>query len=231
MASQLDFAIAAGMFIVFIAVLVAYLTGYMKSLTGQASLSELGSKAYEFFVTIFGGKGVPSDWEGRSETPFSIGLMTDIYRIPIVVTEQGGTYRGEVTINASVEFDRLCENKTLNNTVRVLEDGVEIPGELFSQNFCPGGFLNSSELLFKSNFSAGQSKIFYVYSSADRAIASANYSLSPSIPLLFSIKVFPAERLIGLSASKMNALRNLTYDEAVRRLSSEYKVEVEVSDR
>ena len=230
MPSQVDFAIATGMFVVFIAVLFLFLTGYMGRYTGLVSTSELRTAARNIFNIFFGSKGIPENWEQYKYVPSAIGLVTDLYRIPIDVTETNGTDRSSVTVRATVSFDFSCNNKSWNSTVRVLEGGDEIPSKLYNQSFCTSNYLSSSDVLFNSSFSAYQKKFFFVYFSGDRSIAPSNYSLEFSSPSGFSVQSFPEEKLSALSGSKLIALRNLTYEEVVRVLGTDYEFNVEIGE-
>jgi len=226
---QVDFAIAVGLFITFMVILLLYLTGYMSSYTGIVSTSELRTIAYNIFNTLFGGKGVPKNWNEYNYTPVVIGLLTDLYRIPVIVSETNGTDRGNATINATISFDFNCENKAWNSTVRVLEGEEEVPSQLYNQSFCTSRYLSSSDVVFNSSFLANQKKVFFVYFSGEKTIAAANYSLVFSNPSNFSVQIFPEEKFSAVSVSKLLTLRNLTYEEIVRVLGTEYGFNVEIS--
>lgn len=229
MSSQIDFAMAVGMFIVFMAVLILYLTGNMSSYTGLVSSSEMRTVARNIFNILFGGKGVPKNWNEMNITPAVTGLLTDLYRIPLMVGETSGIDKGNVTINATISFDFSCENKAWNSTVRVLEGEVEIPSHLYNQTFCTSNFLNSSDITFAANFSAYQKKFFFIYFSGEKSVAPLSYSLAFSNPSDFYLKIFPEEKFSAVSASKILALRNYTYEELLRTLEPEYDFNLEVS--
>lgn len=230
MTLQVDFAVAVGLFLIFIAVLLIYLTSYFSSYTGLMSTSELRAIANNIFNALFGSKGIPEDWKGY-RTPVKIGLITDLYRIPVIVTETNSTDRGYITINISLSFDIYCENKTWNSTVRVYnESNDEIPSQLYNQSFCSESYLNSSDIVFNSSFSANQNKTFFVYFSGERTIAAANYSIPFSIPSNFTVKVYPEQELSAISVSRLNVLRNLTYEEVVRTVGTEYEFNIEISE-
>jgi len=228
MSSQVDFAIAVGLFIVFVATLFLYITGYMSSYTGLISISELRTGAYNIFNVLFGGKGIPENWEDYNHTPATLGLMIDLYRIPVLVTERSGTWRNNVMINASIGFDSGCEKKAWNSTVRVLEDEDEIASQLYNQTFCVDRYLNRSDIVFNSSFSANQTKTFFIYFSGETSIADSSYSLDFTNPSDFLVQVFPEEKFSALSISKLSALRNLPYEEVLRTLGIEYKFNIEI---
>jgi len=230
MPSQIDFAIAVGLFITFIVVLFLYISGYMSTYTGLISTSELRTVAYNIYNSLFGGKGIPESWEEGNYTPVKIGLITDLYRVPIILAETNGTDRGNVTINITLSFDTKCENKTWNSTIRVYENESEIPSQLYNQSFCTASYLNRSDLVFNTSFSANQNKTFFVYFSNDKSIAPSNYSLPFTAPSNFMLQIYPEEILPVISIAKLLALRNLTYEEVVRTLGTEYKFRIEISE-
>lgn len=230
MPSQIDFAIAVGLFITFIVILFLYLTGYMSSYVGLVSTSELRTVAYNIYNSLFGGKGIPENWEEQNYTPVKVGLITDLYRVPIVVTETNGTERDTETINISLSFDPNCEKKAWNSTVRVYENGDEITSQLYNQTFCSENYLNNSDLVFNSSFSANQTKTFFIYFSGEKSIDKPNYSLPFNISSNFTIQIYPEEKLTTISITKLKALRNLTYEEVVSTLGTEYKLRIEISE-
>ncbi|MDI6798500.1 MAG: hypothetical protein QMD12_00675 [Candidatus Aenigmarchaeota archaeon] len=230
MPSMIDFTVAVGIFIVFIAILISYLLNYLTSYSGLLTTSELRSAAYNAFIVLFGSKGIPEKWEEKNYTPVQVGLMTDLHRIPIIVTETNGTDRGDVIINVTLSFDAECENKAWNSTIRVYEGESEIPSQLYNQSFCTADYINRSDLVFNSSFSANQSKTFFVYFSNDKSIAPPNYSLPFTAQTNFTIQIYPEEVLPVISISKLLALRNLSYEEVARTLGR-YRFNIEISER
>jgi len=224
---QLDFAVAVGIFLIFFSSLISFLSSYrLSSISSLSSLKQI--KISEVFSNLFTGKGVPSDWEEYNRTPVKIGLETELYRIPIIVKETNGNARDAV-INISLEFDPTCLKRSWNNTVRVYENETEIPFQLYNQNFCSEQYLRNATLLFNSSFKAYEEKVFWVYFSDDRGILPANYSLPPSQTQNFTVKVLPAEKIYVLSVEKLEALKNLDYEE-VKQILGDYEFYLEVSE-
>jgi hypothetical protein len=228
MPSQVDFAVAVGLFITFIVILFAYLTGYMTSYVGMLSASELRSIAYNIHKSLFGSEGVPENWQDYDITPVKVGLLTNLYRIPIVVRETSGIDRELVTMNISLSFDSACENKTWNTTVRMYNETDEVPTQLYNQSFCISSYLNSSDVVFTSVFMANENKTLFVYFSPDKVISAPNYSISFASAASFSIERYPTDELYTVSVEKMNALRNKSYDEIVRTFGRGYDFNVEL---
>lgn len=230
MASEIDLVISVGLFILFIALLFIFLVNYLTSYRSLTSTSELRSVAYNIYNNLFSSKGLPSDWENRTYTPIKIGLVSDLYKIPVYVNETNGTNRGTITINVSISFDSNCESKAWNATVRVYnESNEEEPSKLFNQTYCSDRYLNKSDVVFNTSLTANQTKIFYIYYSPDQDIAESNYSITFPNVTNITVQVYPEEQLTALSVAKLKALRNKSYDEVITTIGTEYKFNVEIS--
>lgn len=229
MASQIDFAIAAGLFLTFLAVLMFYLINYLSSYFNLSIISDLRTVAFSFFNTLFGSKGLPANWESYNYTPVKVGLVTDLYRVPLIINETNGTARTNYTINVSMVFDASCLNKTWNTTVRVYdENNTEIPSRLFNQNFCSDYFVKQADVVFNLTIAASASKKYFVYFSPQKFILPSNYSFTFPTALNYTVTIYPEEKLTTVSVDKLKALRNMSYEEVVRTLGVEYKFYVEV---
>ena len=234
MPSQIDFAVAVGLFFTFVAVLIVYLINFMSSYVGITITSELRTVAYDLFTVLFTGKGIPEDWESHAYTPVKIGLVTDLYRMPIRITETNGTSRNNITINVTVSFDPNCINKTWNDTVRLYDaDNAPMIFQLYNQTFCPGSgqYLNSSDIAFNITLAPSETKMLYIYFSPDSSINPADYEVAfPINASNYTAQTYPVETLSALSVSKLEALRKLDYDEVVRTIGTEYKFKIEISE-
>jgi len=231
MASQIDFAIAVGLFMTFISVLIIYLVNYFLNYINLSSTSELRTVTYNIYTSLFMDKGIPRAWPELGYNPLKVGLVTDMYRIPASISENSSTDRGVVTLNLSINFDINCERKAWNNTVRILNSSnIEIPITLFNQTFCSQQFLRNADVIFNNTFNAGNAKNFSIYFSADKNITAHNYSLSfPSSLVNYTITVYAEEKFSILSAERLIALRKLNYSDVVTILGDEYYFNLEVS--
>lgn len=230
MASQVDFSIAVGLFFTFIAMLMLYLVNYISSYTGVASTSELRTVAYNVYKVLFSGAGIPSDWERRGYAPVKVGLVTDLYRLPIKLAEINATARNNITINISVSFDNGCTNKSWNNSIRVYDpNNVQLPVQLYNQSFCSDQYLNSSDLVINLSLAANQIKYVFVYFSPEQSIQPANYGLEYPVNLTnITTKQLPEEKLISISPGKLNALKSLNYDQVLKTVGTDYKFRIEI---
>jgi len=231
MASQIDFAVAVGLFLISIAVLIFFLVSYVSNYFNFTAISELRSISFSFFNTLFGSKGVPEKWESYEYTPVKVGLITDLYRLPIVINETNGTARINYTINVSIDFDPSCLNKTWNSTVRVYdENGTEIPSQLFNQAFCSEYFVKKADVVFNLTINPYESKKYFVYYSPQKHILPSNYSFTFPTAENYTVVIYPEEKLASISVDKLKGLRNLSYEEVVQTLGSKYNFYVEVSE-
>jgi hypothetical protein len=234
MASEIDFALSVGMFFIFIGVLIAYITSYLSSYTGLVATSNLRTAAYNIHNSMFGSKGIPSNWESYNYVPVKIGLITDMYRMPIVISNTNNTQRSNITLNLSITFDNACVNKAWNNTLRIYNNtNHEVKFQLYNQSFCTQQFLNTTDIALNLSMAASSNNTFFIYYSPDKYIESSNYSIefpAASNWTNFTLKVYPEEKMSAISVTKMIALRNKSYDEVVNTLGTEYKVKIEVSE-
>jgi hypothetical protein len=231
MPSQIDFAIAVGLFFSFISVMIVYLINYVTNYTNLSSTSELRTVAYNIYTTLFAGKGVPRNWTEAGDRPFKVGLVTDMYRIPVIVIENSSTYRGNVSLNLSLTFDANCEKRAWNTTVRVINStNHEVPLQLFNQTFCSQQFLNTSDIVFNNSFSASETKNFSIYFSNDKNITGLNYSIAFPSVVNFTFTIYPEEKLTAVSAERLIALRKLNYTDVLNTLSKDYYFNLEISE-
>jgi len=175
--NYIDFAIAVMIFLVFFTVVLVLSTNYFTNISGLTKISEFRSMAEGFFNLFFGGKGIPEDWEQTSLSPVQIGLLEDLYRIPLIVRETSGYDRINEIVNVNLIFDENCENKAWNNTVRVFDENAnEIYSKIYNQTFCSNQFLKQARIVWETNLTANQNKKFYVYYSSDDSIHALNYT-------------------------------------------------------
>ncbi len=230
MATEADFAVAVGIFFVFIAALFVYVTNYLSSYSGLASTSELRTIAFDIFSSMFSGKGIPTNWEVINNPPFKVGLITDLYRIPILVSERGNIERINVTVNTTITFDNNCNQKAWNNTIRVYENDTQLPSSLINSTFCSQQYINTSILVFNISLVANQTKVVSVYYSPENSTNASTRIVTFSNPTNINLLILPEEKLTAISYSKLKALRNSTYSDILQTLISGYKFKLEISD-
>jgi len=234
MAMEIDFAIAVGMFFLFVGVIIIYLTSYMASYTGLVATTDLRTTSYDMHNALFSSRGIPSNWEIYDYAPVKIGLITNLYRMPVVISDTNGTQRSNMTVNISVSFDNACNNKTWNNTVRIYNSThSEVKFQLYNQSFCSQQFLNSSDIALNLSMAPYSNNTFFIYFSSDRYVAASNYSIDFPAPANFTnytVEVYPEDKMSTISVMKMIALRNKSYSEVVSTLGTDHKIKIEVSE-
>lgn len=230
MATQIDFAFGVGLFIVFTALLMSYIIAYITNITGSLSSSSLRTAAYDIYRAIFSGKGLPQNWENYAYTPVRIGLVTDLYMMPVVITEINNSVRSNITINVSVTYDSNCGSRAWNNTVRLYDENNNVLTiALHNQSFCSLQYLNTADLVFNLTLNANQSKTFFLYFSPDKDVQPQNLTLAfPVNATNYTAVVYPEEKLSSLSVTKITALRNKSYDDVIQTLGTEYEFNLEI---
>jgi hypothetical protein len=176
--NYIDFATAVAMFLFFIAMVLSLTTNYFSNLSSLKT-SELSSLAESLFKIVLNQKGIPENWNQDSGMkPVQIGLAEDLYLAYFLVTENAGSNRTEEPVTAHIIFDEDCYNKSWNNTVRIYdEDDKELNTEISNTSFCMSQFLNQSDITWKVNISANQTKKYYLYYSPDNEIENLNYTV------------------------------------------------------
>ncbi|MEM5773138.1 MAG: hypothetical protein QXL86_02835 [Candidatus Aenigmatarchaeota archaeon] len=228
--SHVDFAIAVGVFLVFLGFLFGYLVSYLVNYRNLAETAELREIASNLFNTFFIGKGVPSNWENQDVPPVKVGLMDNLYLIVINVTEADGSSRNNIVINGSVEFDEKCERNVLNKTLILYDSNNEkIPFQLYNQTFCGSNFLKKGDLVFNLNLEPYQSKFFFLYFSSEESVLAESYSIEfPSNEYNYTFNTFPVQEIQMISVDKIKALRNLNYGSLLQTIPKDYSFRVEV---
>jgi hypothetical protein len=229
MASQIDFAVAAGIFIVFIATILILLLNYLNTYFNAGLTSDLRTVAYDIFYSIFSAPGVPSNWENSSSPPFALGLTTNLYEIPFIVNENNGTARNNVPINATFNFDSACQNKAWNTTVRIYDaNNNQVPATLFNQTYCVSQYLKTADVVFTVTLSANGKANFFMFYSPQQKILPNFTSYSYPNAKNYTVLLYPEITLQTVSIDKLLALRKLSYGQVVQTLSTNYKFYIEV---
>jgi len=172
------FAIAVSLFIFFFAAVIIFTTNYFSRYSGLTKTSELRPVAESLFNVLLKRKGIPEDWSSNySISPVKVGLMQDLYMVPIVVRETNGSARTTEPVTVRVTFDEKCQNKSWNTTVRLYdEDGNELNIEMSNTTSCTSQFLNVSNITWDVNISANQVKNYYLYYSPDENVTDPVYT-------------------------------------------------------
>jgi hypothetical protein len=229
MVSKVGWVIASIVFLIFFYFMLNYIISQTRSYGYVAKASASRSFVQNVWTTLFTSPGIPENWEDIRIAVLP-GLKTNLYKIPLVVNETSGSDRGWVTLNISLKLDNeTCSKKIINSSVRVYEGDVELNSSLYNQTFCPNGYLNFTEVVFKANFSAYQSKTFFIFYSSEKVSQptySVNYPTSPETN--FSYYLFSEEIVPMLSLSKLKAFENLSYQEIKVALGIPQEVNLEI---
>jgi len=229
MASQIDFVVAAGIFVLFIATIIILLLNYLSGYFNITSISDLRTVAYDAFYNIFSAPGIPSNWENSSGVPVKLGLTTNLYELPFAVNETNGTTRTNHLINVTFSFDSSCQSKAWNTTVRIYDiSNNPVPATLFNQTYCTSRYLKTADIVFMINLSANSQARFLMYYSAQQKILPSFASYSYPTTANYTVTVYPEITLETVSVDKLLALRNLSYDELVQTLSQNDNFYIEV---
>lgn len=238
MSSLVDLAIATGLFFVFVALILSFVLNYYSNFQGILQDSELRTSAANLNNVFFGGKGVPTDWETRSATPARIGLLNDLYRLPVILTTTNGSDFNNATVNFTLTFDPNCLNTTREKTIRIFnETDVEHQYTLYNRTFCVANtFLKSADFALNVTLPGARPKVFFVYFSPESGVNATVYG-TYGFPIYpggisnvsnYTVIKYPTETLSQVSPSKLNALRNLTISQVLDTIGSNTNFRLEV---
>ncbi len=236
MSSTIDFAIAAGLFLVSITFLISLVVSYYQSFTGMSLDAELRTVGFNVFNSLFSSKGLPENWEdSQGSVPFRTGLVTDLYKMPIVIQDLSGSVANNITVNFTASFDNNCLNKTWDTSIRIYnESNIEHMFSFYNMSYCRSGsqYVNKTDIVFNVSLPASGKKTFYIFYSGNKNINATNFtSISfPSTAPNVQLTKYPAELTNSVSSSKLTALRNLTYDDLLQTFGSQYIFNLELTD-
>jgi len=177
--NYVDFAIATSLFLFFFAAVIMFVTNYFSGYSSLTKTSELRPVTESVFSVLFKSKGVPENWDANySITPVKVGLMEDLYMVPIIVKEDMGSNRINEPVTTGIAFDENCQNKSWNTTLRLYdEDDNEVNIEISDIVNCSNiRFLNESSITWEVNSSANQIKKYYLYYSPDENVTDPGYT-------------------------------------------------------
>lgn len=229
MASQIDFVVAAGLFILFTVMIITLLMNYLNNYFSASSVVDLRTLAYDAFYNIFSAPGIPSNWENSSHAPAKLGLTTNLYKVPFAITETNGTARNNYPVNVTFNFDSACQNKAWNTTVRIYDDNNNlVPLNLLNQTYCTSQYLQTADVIFNVSMQSHSQTKFYIFYSAQQKVLPNFASYFYPNATNYSVRIYPEITLQIVSVDKLLALRNLSYDQVVQSLSGSSKFYIEV---
>ncbi|MEM7825424.1 MAG: hypothetical protein QW412_01015 [Candidatus Aenigmatarchaeota archaeon] len=209
---QIDFASAVGIFIIIFGIFLAFLLSYLTKYYENSKLANLKRVAYSLFTLL------------------KIELKTKLYRVPIEISEISGSERIDEILKINLNFDEKCEKKAWPSSLRVYDgENKEVEFALYNQSFCEDGYLKNSDIILKSNFSAYQTKIFFLYFSGEK-VEGLSYYLPFKESLSFNVKIYPQEEIEMLSISKLKELRSSEYEDFIKKIGY-YNFYVEISEK
>jgi hypothetical protein len=177
--SYVPLAIGLGLFLIFLTITLLYSINYFTNIPASLKIEEFREKALSLLNQLFDSGGNPENWEETGQVPSQLGLILELYRIPITVRELGVSSRQNEPVILSLTFDDECQNKTWNNTIRIYDENFIASSYEFWDNVsCSQQYINQSYIVFNVNISQNENKKFWIYYSEDNGISSPNYTLT-----------------------------------------------------
>lgn len=184
---------------------------------------------YRDVVKIFELKNVAINYLNKLLNP-QIGLTTEIYRIPIFIRENASLDRTNELVSLPLVLDEDCKGKAWQSTIRLINlTGEKIPFNITS-TYCFSNFVKEVNLTFLLNLTANSSIFYFLYFSPEQAIEPLILGELPgNIATPIEIKIFPIEKVLVLSISKLKELKNLNYEDVVKLLGG-YDFNLEIKE-
>ncbi len=201
MATQIDYMIAAGIFILIIGFVLHFTTGYLADMRTSMSVTDLRSGALSLLSVS------SRDFETFNGETKRIGLASDAYRFWILMnnTKQN-------LVNTSMDAQNL-ENETIQfnysqmgfggidyNSTVIYENGtVEIQRQL-----------DRESVTFKANIGINESKWFLVYFDENSNFTMSTQTISGTNSV--REKFFPAHKVSVVQYRKIQQLTSMDYE-------------------
>jgi len=175
--NYIDFTIAVSVFLLFFVLVIYFTSNYFSTYSTISRTSELRLFSEDILISFFSDEGVPADWHENATLPVKIGLISNLYVIPLTVEEKDGYNRTNEPLTTHVILDEDCDLKAWNSTLRLYdEDNRELNIEISNETFCENQFLKEINLTWNVNVTANSAKKFYLFFSSERSISDPNYT-------------------------------------------------------
>lgn len=220
MASQIDYLIAASIFIVVFAFIVNFVTDYYSGVRTAVQISSMKSQALSLLsIADF-------EFEPNSSQPEIIGLHTDAYRVLILVNNTQ-TY----LINQSQSAVDQANEPVSFNLSTMGFPGINYNSTVIydaSNNSLVSYQRNSDNITFSTNINANQHKFFLVYFDDDSNFTGTSSAITGTNTL--REKIYPAEKISLIQWKKINILQSLNYGTVKNSTGSEYDFNILIKD-
>jgi hypothetical protein len=170
--SWIDWTVASSIVLLAIAFSLSFFLPRINLKSETLKNVEIKAIALKYFDQLFNTFGIPENW---SSTNFEkIGLIQNLYRIPVIIRENNGIARMNEIASVYLEFDEDCVKKAWESTIRVYEN-EEVDSKIFNKSYCSDKFLKTASVVFKLNISQNEEKMFFVYFSPDTKVKKVSY--------------------------------------------------------
>lgn len=201
MASQLDYVIAAGIFLTVFALMINYTTGYYSTAKDSISIMALKSEAMSMLGVADIGF-VPANW---SSGPDIIGLQSYAYRFLILVNNTQPYLRNQ---NQSVT--NLTDELVAFNLSGLGFGGDYNSVTIYDENSTQLGYqISGSNITFKVNMDANTEKWFMIYLDDDSNFTSRSVAVSGND--IIRETLYPIERISLLQYRNIQKLGASSY--------------------
>ena len=215
--NQIDLAIASALTIFIVFLSIYYSSHFIQQETNKAKSLELKFLARGLSETVFNDLGIPENWE-KGDNVVKPSLGSYIYRVPVYLKEWNGTDNNDVLVAVYLKTNEHAYNSSI-----IVYDGNEsLSTELKNTVDSDGdGYLEEVNVTFHVSVPAYGEKLIYIYYSKDNETF-VNYQTLTEENNTLNVTVFSEERIMDLTTSKLNALKNVPLKEAREKFGVDY---------
>ena len=220
MASQIDYMIAASIFLVVFAFTVSFVTNYYADIRTTVVISSMKSQALSLLgIADF-------EFQPNSSQPERLGLQTKAFRFLILVNNTQQYMINQSDSIANRENEQVLFNLTTmgfpnsNYNSTVIYD--------ISNNNMVSYQRNSDLIRFNVSINSNQHKFFMVYFDDDSNFTGSSIAASESNNL--TEKIYPVEEISLIQWKKINQLVQLSYGNVKNSTGLQYDFNILLTD-
>lgn len=203
MANQLDYIVAAGIFIIVVASVILFSTNHLTSSEGEVDLMVLRSKA----LSIVEG--------GYAKENINSSLVPDIfskaYHFVILVNNTNNTLNNE---EVYFNFTEMGHADCDFNSTAIYDNGTELPYQI-----------DNDRVKFLIDIGKNESKYFDVYFDDNSNFTDKSVVLNGVDNL--TEKIYPVNEINLVQYKKIQELNSTGYDEMSKNIGSDFKIMIE----
>ncbi len=168
-----EFLISTFIFLTFFSFILIFFTNRFSANIDEIKKTEM-PKTVKYLSNILLSRGIPEDWEKRSEKPVLVGIMDNIYFLPVIVDGEGNNRSKEI-VSLKLNVDEDCSKHISDDSFILFNESLdEINFTSFEKNYCQNGWVKNVSIVFFDYFNS--TKKYYLYYSSQK-VNEKNYTV------------------------------------------------------